>query len=110
MRRFLMGLLSFGMAGDEFGRRWCYWPLVLGLYREDCSLWLGVGLYLLRFRGEEGEPYLVGYSQLGIVLDPRAWRLGESHDYYDGPHCRYDFGPLAYATNQRACARCEDSR
>lgn len=46
--------------------------------------------------------------QVAFELNPRRWRLGRTHMYYDGPHDALDLGPIQLYWDHRWCKRCAE--
>lgn len=103
----LMRALSWP-SKDEFGRRWCWWPMVSAGSVPRWWVGVGLGLYLVRFKGEWCEPLLVAHHMLDIELSPKEWGIGQWHDWYDGPNCKYSLGPFGYETSGGDCKKCSE--
>lgn len=41
-----------------------------------------------------------------VTLNLGSFRFGESHDYYDGPHCGWSLGFLHFAWSWKWCKKC----
>ena len=87
-----------------FNRRWRYWPAV---GHWNGRVYLGLQLQLIQFKGElYDKPTVAEDFQLQFIYDPRKWKIGQEHMYYDGPHCIYDFGPFAIYRHWGWCLKC----
>lgn len=58
--------------------------------------WFGIWL-------EEAVPW---GRYVGAVVD-RRWRLGRSHNYYNGPHDQFSVGPVHFCWSINDCAECD---
>jgi hypothetical protein len=67
---------------------------------------VGVDLQLVQFEGVPEEPFLVAQRHVQLVYDPRKWEVSQVHEYYDGPHCFYQFGPFGYSQSWGWCKKC----
>lgn len=51
--------------------------------------------------------HLVNVSNVGFEFNPKKWKIGQDHTFYDSPHCMFDFGPLNYYTSDNwHCKEC----
>ena len=105
--RLIQWLLYFSeKPGDRHynNRRWRYWPQI-GFYNG--RFYIGWALELVQFAGKVyDEPTICSDWNIQFVYDPRKWRFGQEHLYYNGPHCFYEFGPIAFIEAWRWCEKC----
>ena len=106
-------VLGFEFGDDEPMPEWCRkldrrWRWVLGAAHWNHRVAVGMDLLLTQFEGKrDPDPTVVQSANLLFIYDPREWKVGQDHMYYDGPHCLYQFGPFALSWElDRDCHKC----
>lgn len=95
---------------SRHGREWRWWPLCQW-DEVDKRLYLGVELQLIRWQGKECPPRVVGDYTITIFCQRKSWRRETWHMYYDGRHCIWQFGPIAFGRHGLgSCEKCEGDR
>lgn len=100
-----MRLLAFQESHEtvpaipHIGRRGWRWVLDLS--------WLSLTLQRQVMFHNTTQPIWrdMGGSYFNMCLT-RYFRIGQSHDYYDGPHCSYSLGWLHFNWSHRWCEKC----
>jgi hypothetical protein len=100
---------------DVFGpRRWETWIEIeydnsSHLDVKPCII-LGWNKYLTVFKGFSQSNWLVSSLGIGFALNPKTWKIASSHFFYDGPHCRWQFGPFVLWLERDGCKKCNGDR
>jgi hypothetical protein len=75
--------------------------------------WLGVAFErnFEWYDGQQNKWWTSHTSHWSFGINLKRWVFGQFHDYYDGPHCSYNFGPFYYITsNNDKCKKCYDDK
>jgi len=83
----------------ELGRRAWRWVLEAGRWSQGVSI--GFTKQVLF----DGEQWCAAHHYYDVSLT-KHFRLGESHDYYDGPHCAFSLGWLHINWSGAWCTKC----
>ena len=91
--------------------RWAEGRWVPFIRLFDWRLTVGIGKIALlngRIPLEWQRPaaHTVSEVQVALELDPRHWKIGRTHTYYDGPHDTLDLGPIQFYWDHVWCTGC----
>lgn len=64
--------------------------------------------YLVKYQNETTNRLGASVSFM-IELNPKYWEISQSHIWYDGPNCFYNFGPFSYSSVWgKDCKKCQN--
>lgn len=84
--------------GEYTGRRSWRWVLEID--------WCGIYLYQYVKFGDEKDWENARVASYFVANFTKHFRLGSSHNYYDGPHCSFSLGFLHFCWSYWWCKKC----
>ena len=79
------------------------------LVRIEYGWTLAAIRFVWEYRSLGSANWFPGSDNFGIefALDPRKWRFGADHFWYDCPNCVWNFGPVTAYRSGYPCRKCE---
>jgi len=78
---------------SQYSREW-KWKPTIEYYNRGLNF--SIELHLIKWKGEEITPRVVGLYSFRLNFNPRFWKVSQIHNYYDGPNCCWQVGPIEF--------------
>jgi hypothetical protein len=108
LQRLMKKVLYTQDAPDSiYGREWRWWPTI----SSKPTLNLSIEFQLTKWEGKPQPPSMIGAYNLLLYWNPLLWKIESFHQYYDGPNCHWQFGPIGFSRNGLAtCSECSSNK